>query len=398
MKNFEEKLKSNLDNYEIKTSSEDILNRFEKENKLVTPATKVNSKKKGLFFGLSFGTIALIGASLVIAFTLPGLLNKDDGKNLRPTLSVKESNLLTNELSLLNYNFGSSSTNTTTSFKDLIKNANQLSRFDSDSEDNDDEDTTNQVYDFNQLVDAFNLASDSFYFLSNDLESSLKTVVNEDFKSFTYENVTYYNESSLYNNDTLLYTIYSNYTLKEADENEWNFTGILKENDNYYKINGTKELNSINNEYEIECNIVKNNKLYSVKREIEFDESSYEFEESSLDDKEIYSYEINFDTAENETTVEITKGDEYEFIVNKIDGDNYKLNYNDYLITLKYSNNEKTYTNDAGEAIIKKDWYQGTNPYFFHLELHDRFNKKCARAIKHKKESLCHNCNLLHYY
>src|SRR5574344_2080048 len=111
MKNFEEKLKSNLDNYEIKTSSEDILNRFEKENKLVTPATKVNSKKKGLFFGLSFGTIALIGASLVIAFTLPGLLNKDDGKNLRPTLSVKESNLLTNELSLLNYNFGSSSTN-----------------------------------------------------------------------------------------------------------------------------------------------------------------------------------------------------------------------------------------------------------------------------------------------
>lgn len=351
MKNFEDKLKAKIDTYEIKTSSDDILNRFEKENTYVTSTSRVN-KKKGLFFGISFGTLALIGASVVIALVVPGLFNKEDGSNnLRPTLSTKEGNLLTNELSLLNYNFGNGTNNNVTSFKDLMSNTQQLKKTSNDDDDNENIDDSN--YTFNSLVEAFNLASDSFYFLSNDLESSLKTTIDENFKSFTYENVTYYNESNLYYNDTLLYTIYTNYTLKEADENEWNFVGILKENTSYFKINGTKELNSLNNEYEIECNITKNNKLYSVKREIEQDESSYEFEESNLDGSEVYCYEINFDIEEKETTVSITKDEEYEFIVSKIDTNNYNLNFNNYLISLKYENNQKTYTNSLGEIIIK---------------------------------------------
>lgn len=217
---------------------------------------------------------------------------------------------------------------------------------DDDKDDSDDDDTEaggTTSYTFSELTEAFNLASDSFYFLSNDLETNLKSITSEGFKGFTYQGVTYYNESTIYYNETLLYTVYNNYTLEDDDENEWNFTGLLKENNEYFHIKGTKEFNTNKNEYEIECNINKNNKRYSVSREIEKDESSYEFTEHDLSTNLQYSYEINFDLEENTTTVTIDYKKEYEFLVTKISNSKYHLSIGKFIIELTYVNNEVTY-------------------------------------------------------
>lgn len=360
MNKFEEKIKKEIDTYEIKTSSDSILNRFENQNKT---SKSYKTKNKKLFFGISLGSLTMVAASIIMILTIPGILNQNEKPlpNIKPELTKKEDSLVASELSLLTYklnlnsNISQNLSNTVYLNNTSLFNNSKVEDDDEDDLDNDKEDNeieNDEKVKFETLVDVFELASDSYYFLINEFDNNVKTIVTENFKGFEYKNVTYHNEEKMYYDNTLLYTIYTNYNLKNKDDNEWYFSGLIQENNQYYTINGTKELNQLNNEYEIETNIIKDNILYSVKREIEDGENTYEFEESFISSEELFSYEINFINNDKFSTIEIEKNDSFEFSVEKIDKNNFNLTYESTLIYLNFNGRIKTYTNSLGEIIV----------------------------------------------
>lgn len=354
---YEEKLKENITNYEIKTTSDDILNSYKTNNKELN---KSKNKKK-LFITLSslFSSGILVGACLLTVFLLkPFQNNTNTDSNPNNTsyqslpsydylniLNSKDKNLVGFELSsLLNNTSGSTINGLNKNI--LLKNkiSNSI--------------TIDQNY-FIKVVNNFDLAADSIKTLydSNNNYSLLASNV-----SFTYNNEVFKIRTDIYNNNEVIYSLYINQSSYEVKNNEetWMFEGYINYNEKYYPITLSKEVE--NTELEIETRIIFDNYIAIVSKEIDNDESEYEFEYFDLNNNSIYNFEIESNLIKD-TTIEVSVEDfksnlEYEYLITIVNNDKYSIllddeeNDNTFAFILEFLTN-KVYSKEGFESIYK---------------------------------------------
>lgn len=353
--NYEEKLKENISNYEIKTSSEDILKAYKASNK---KTSRIKSKKK-LFITLSsLFTSGILTEALLLTLLY---INKDEEnisdsnyicypalptKDYLNLLTSKDQNLVGFELSsLLNNNYDSSSINNLNNIR--LLNSNNYTSISID-----------QNY-FIKVVNNFDLAADSIKSLY-DSTSNYSLLASE--VSFSYNNEIFNIKTDIYNNNNIIYSLYINQTSYQIKNNKetWIYSGYINYFDSYYPFTLSKEIK--NNELEIESKIVFDDYIAIVSKEIENDESEYEFEYMDLNNNPIYNYEIE-SNLNKDPGVEISIEDyktnlEYEYITTIINNNKYSILLDDedndinFTFTLEFLTN-KVYSKEGLNNIYK---------------------------------------------
>lgn len=298
-------------NYQIKTTSEEILNTYRLEqsinkNKVDTSKTK---KKKFLMISIPSLTGALaLGAVLLVVF-LPSKENipdKPGGDVINPPIidpsfvGVSDSTELTSEL-LTFSTFNNSGKYSTTS----------LNKF------RDQNNVTQE--DFDTIINEF----DNTYFGVSSLFSLNNTkVIDENFNS-TINNETYLYKSSIYINDnTLIGTFYYNNLTEFTEEDETNsyLKGLYVTNNLTYTVylNNEIELEHFESEQELEAlfiNINDSNDIYKVSKESETEgqgsENSYSYEiyetinDIYNEDNYVYKVHYSIETTGNHEEIEL---------------------------------------------------------------------------------------------
>ncbi len=308
---YEQKIHDELSNYEIKLNSDDVLAKFKaQEIKKPKKIKKSNNKNKSLLISLSS---LLGGGALVCACTLPFILNRNgnnDGNenttisvntgNLIPILNQNDANLLSFEIvSLMSGNESS----TTQALNPIILS--KKSSFNKENINN----NIDQNY-FSKVVNAYDLAAESVHSLfSSSNNFDLKAY--ED--NFTYNNKTFNVRSDVLNNDVVIYSLYINedaYFAEDDDEETWLYSGYIKVDNKYYPITCEKEAET--GEYEIECIIEFEDYIGSVSKEVEIDESEYQFSYiDKIRKEELYTFEIESNLIKNNTDNQIEVSVEY---------------------------------------------------------------------------------------
>lgn len=298
-------------NYQIKTTSEEILNTYRLEqsinkNKVDTSKTK---KKKFLMISIPSLTGALaLGAVLLVVF-LPSKKNIPDnpgGDVINPPIidpsfvGVSDSTELTSEL-LTFSTFNNSGKYSTTS----------LNKF------RDQNNVTQE--DFDTIINEF----DNTYFGVSSLFSLNNTkVIDENFNS-TINNETFLYKSSIYINDnTLIGTFYYNNLTEFTEEDETNsyLKGLYVTNNLTYTVylNNEIELEHFESEQELEAlfiNINDSNDIYKVSKESETEgqgsENSYSYEiyetinDIYNEDNYVYKVHYSIETTGNHEEIEL---------------------------------------------------------------------------------------------
>lgn len=363
-------------NYQIKTTSEEILNTYRLEqsinkNKVDTSKTK---KKKFLMISIPSLTGALaLGAVLLVVF-LPSKKNITDnpgGDVINPPIidpsfvGVSDSTELTSEL-LTFSTFNNSGKYSTTS----------LNKF------RDQNNVTQE--DFDTIINEF----DNTYFGVSSLFSLNNTkVIDENFNS-TINNETYLYKSSIYINDnTLIGTFYYNNLTEFTEEDETNsyLKGLYVTNNLTYTVylNNEIELEHFESEQELEAlfiNINDSNDIYKVSKESETEgqgsENSYSYEiyetinDIYNEDNYVYKVHYSIETTGNheEIELEITRKEnrtEHTYIFQDIlkVSDNVYTFYAEYenertdeelefFVTLTIENANRIYTSGNFEKIF----------------------------------------------
>ena len=359
--------------YEIRTSSTEILNLFKTQEEVKTKETpkREHLKKKYVFggIGLSVGAIAI--CSLALFFVMN---NGGEQGNVNPPVlePITSSNVLGNELLTLS-SFNSYGENTVNNRLALFKKSKSILK----------------ETDFEKIVNDYDSIQGGILNILNK-EENIKVEVQKEV-NFVYENVTYRYCDNYYSYIDDFSTPFMSFYYNDLSEVNFstefsrNDKYLVKLNDSYYDcyIAQESEIEEDEKEEEIKilCTNEQNNEFILIEKENEYEgrevENSYSISYfSSLSDfeRENFDYTLTYDLEkegnkeELEISVEtpLSKSEfqnislknnnplTYEFLVeyeNEIDD----IEVEDLLVTLAYENDQRIYTSDRyNYQIIKK--------------------------------------------
>lgn len=359
--------------YEIKTSSTEILNLFKAQEEVKTKENpkREHLKKKYVFggIGLSVGAIAI--CSLALFFVMN---NGGEQGNVNPPVlePITSSNVLGNELLTLS-SFNSYGENTVNNRLALFKKSKSILK----------------ETDFEKIVNDYDSIQGGILNILNK-EENIKVEVQKEV-NFVYENVTYRYCDNYYSYIDDFATPFMSFYYN--DFSEVNFSTEFSRNDKYLvKLNNSyydcyiaqeSEIEEDEKEEEIKilCTNEQNNEFILIEKENEYEgrevENSYsisyfsslfELERENFDYTLTYDLEKEGNKEELEISVEtpLSKSEfqnislknnnplTYEFLVeyeNEIDD----IEVEDLLVTLAYENDQRIYTSDRyNYQIIKK--------------------------------------------
>ena len=360
-------------NYEIKTSSTEILNLFKAQEEVKTKETpkREHLKKKYVFggIGLSVGAIAI--CSLALFFVMN---NGGEQGNVNPPVlePITSSNVLGNELLTLS-SFNSYGENTVNNRLALFKKSKSILK----------------ETDFEKIVNDYDSIQGGILNILNK-EENIKVEVQKEI-NFVYENVTYRYCDNYYSYTDDFSAPFMSFYYNDLSEVNFstefsrNDKYLVKLNDSYYDcyIAQESEIEEDEKEEEIKilCTNEQNNEFILIEKENEYEgrevENSYSISYfSSLSDfeRENFDYTLTYDLEkegnkeELEISVEtpLSKSEfqnislknnnplTYEFLVeyeNEIDD----IEVEDLLVTLAYENDQRIYTSDRyNYQIVKK--------------------------------------------
>ena len=359
--------------YEIKTSSIEILNLFKAQEEVKEKETpkREHLKKKYVFggIGLSVGAIAI--CSLALFFVMN---NGGEQGNVNPPVlePITSSNVLGNELLTLS-SFNSYGENTVNNRLALFKKSKSILK----------------ETDFEKIVNDYDSIQGGILNILNK-EENIKVEVQKEI-NFVYENVTYRYCDNYYSyTDDFSAPFMSFYY---NDLNDVNFSTefsrndkyLVKLNDSYYDcyIAQESEIEEDEKEEEIKilCTNEQSNEFILIEKENEYEgrevENSYSISYfSSLSDfeRENFDYTLTYDLEKegNKEELEISvetplsksefqnislKNNDpltYEFLV-EYENEINDIEVEDLLVTLAYENDQRIYTSDRyNYQIIKK--------------------------------------------
>ena len=358
--------------YEIKTSSIEILNLFKAQEEVKTKETpkREHLKKKYVFggIGLSVGAIAICSLALFFVMNNGGEQGHVNPPVLEP---ITSSNVLGNELLTLS-SFNSYGENTVNNRLALFKKSKSILK----------------ETDFEKIVNDYDSIQGGILNILNK-EENIKVEVQKEI-NFVYENVTYRYCDNYYSYaDDFSAPFMSFYY---SDLSEVNFSTefsrndkyLVKLNDSYYDcyIAQESEIEEDEKEEEIKilCTNEQNNEFILIEKENEYEgrevENSYSisyFSSLSHFERENFDYTLTYDLEKegNKEELEISvetplsksefqnislKNNDpitYEFLVeyeNEIDD----IEVEDLLVTLAYENDQRIYTSDRYNYQITK--------------------------------------------
>ena len=359
--------------YEIKTSSIEILNLFKAQEEVKTKETpkREHLKKKYVFggIGLSVGAIAI--CSLALFFVMN---NGGEQGNVNPPVlePITSSNVLGNELLTLS-SFNSYGENVVNNSLALFKKSKSILK----------------ETDFGKIVNDYDSIQGGILNILNK-EENIKVEVQKEI-NFVYENVTYRYCDNYYSYIDDFATPFMSFYYNDLSEVNFstefsrNDKYLVKLNDSYYDCyiaqENEIEEDEMEEEIKILCTNEQNNEFILIEKENEYEgrevENSYSISYfSSLSDfeRENFDYTLTYDLEkegnkeELEISVEtpLSKSEfqnislknnnplTYEFLVeyeNEIDD----IEVEDLLVTLAYENGQRIYTSDRyNYQIIKK--------------------------------------------
>ena len=359
--------------YEIKTSSIEILNLFKAQEEVKAKETpkREHLKKKYVFggIGLSVGAIAI--CSLALFFVMN---NGGEQGNVNPPVlePITSSNVLGNELLTLS-SFNSYGENTVNNRLALFKKSKSILK----------------ETDFEKIVNDYDSIQGGILNILNK-EENIKVELQKEI-NFVYENGTYRYCDNYYSYIDDFATPFMSFYYNDLSEVNFstdfsrNDKYLVKLNDSYYDcyIAQESEIEEDEKEEEIKilCTNEQNNEFILIEKENEYEgrevENSYsisyfsslsDFERENFDYTLTYDLEIEGNKEELEISVEtpLSKSEfqnislknnnplTYEFLVeyeNEIDD----IEVEDLLVTLAYENDQRIYTSDRyNYQIIKK--------------------------------------------
>lgn len=329
------KIKDELEQYEIKTSSKEILNRFYEVRD-----SKVKEKKNGCFI-FKLASSLLLAASFTFAFIKLIIPNGHKGvdpsnQNTLPLGATlieddKENHVafqLLSGVSLLDFIDNEATTN-------LMVRRQQT--------------TKSQFFD---IVDVFDKANELIR--GKSFTNIEKKVYQGDFE---VGNKTYPYMMEIDNqNDEAIRIYYDSRIEKEGkNETETEFHGEIHLNQQIFTILGEKEEDKNDKEFEVTIFIDRDNYI-EIEQEIEKDSYEYQY---LIHEKGKKVYEIEYSIEGNNTTLEISNNvNKYEFNINE--KDNYTFIEYAFLnlrgtITLSFTEEGRIYIDNVTlEEIIKK--------------------------------------------
>ena len=362
--------------YQVKTSSSEILNLFKAQEEVKTKETpkREHLKKKYVFggFGLSVGAIAI--CSLALFFVMN---NGGEQGNVNPPVlePITSSNVLGNELlTLSSFNsYGENTVNNLNNRLALFKKSKSILK----------------ETDFEKIVNDYDSIQGGILNILNK-EENIKVEVQKEI-NFVYENVTYRYCDNYYSYIDDFATPFMSFYYNDLSEVNFstefsrNDKYLVKLNDSYYDCYIAQESeieeDEMEDEIKILCTNEQNNEFILIEKENEYEgrevENSYSISYfSSLSDleRENFGYTLTYDLEkegnkeELEISVEtpLSKSEfqnislknnnplTYEFLVeyeNEIDD----IEVEDLLVTLAYENDQRIYTSDRyNYQIIKK--------------------------------------------
>lgn len=362
--------------YQVKTSSSEILNLFKAQEEVKTKETpkREHLKKKYVFggFGLSVGAIAI--CSLALFFVMN---NGGEQGNVNPPVlePITSSNVLGNELlTLSSFNsYGENTVNNLNNRLALFKKSKSILK----------------ETDFEKIVNDYDSIQGGILNILNK-EENIKVEVQKEI-NFVYENVTYRYCDNYYSYIDDFATPFMSFYYNDLSEVNFstefsrNDKYLVKLNDSYYDCyiaqESVIEEDEKEEEIKILCTNEQNNEFILIEKENEYEgrevENSYSISYfSSLSDleRENFGYTLTYDLEkegnkeELEISVEtpLSKSEfqnislknnnplTYEFLVeyeNEIDD----IEVEDLLVTLAYENDQRIYTSDRyNYQIVKK--------------------------------------------
>lgn len=359
--------------YEIKTSSTEILNLFNAQEEVKTKETpkREHLKKKYVFggIGLSVGAIAI--CSLALFFVMN---NGGEQGNVNPPVlePITSSNVLGNELLTLS-SFNSYGENTVNNRLALFKKSKSILK----------------ETDFEKIVNDYDSIQGGILNILNK-EENIKVEVQKEI-NFVYENVTYrycdnyYSYTDDFNAPFMSFYYNDLSEVNFSTEFSRNDKYLVKLNDSYYDcyIAQESEIEEDEKEEEIKilCTNKQNNEFILIEKENEYEgrevENSYSISYfSSLSDleRENFGYTLTYDLEKegNKEELEISvetplsksefqnislKNNDpitYEFLV-EYENEKDDIEVEDLLVTLAYENDQRIYTSDRyNYQIVKK--------------------------------------------
>ena len=359
--------------YEIKTSSIEILNLFKAQEEVKTKETpkREHLKKKYVFggIGLSVGAIAI--CSLALFFVMN---NGGEQGNVNPPVlePITSSNVLGNELLTLS-SFNSYGENTVNNRLALFKKSKSILK----------------ETDFEKIVNDYDSIQGGILNILNK-EENIKVEVQKEI-NFVYENVTYRYCDNYYSYIDDFSTPFMSFYYNDLSEVNFstefsrNDKYLVKLNDSYYDcyIAQESEIEEDEKEEEIKilCTNEQNNEFILIEKENEYEgrevENSYSISYfSSLSDfeRENFDYTLTYDLEKegNKEELEISvetplsksefqnislKNNDpltYEFLV-EYENEINDIEVEDLLVTLAYENDQRIYTSDRyNYQIVKK--------------------------------------------
>lgn len=359
--------------YEIKTSSSEILNLFKAQEEVKTKETpkREHLKKKYVFggIGLSVGAIAI--CSLALFFVMN---NGGEQGNVNPPVlePITSSNVLGNELLTLS-SFNSYGENTVNNRLALFKKSKSILK----------------ETDFEKIVNDYDSIQGGILNILNK-EENIKVELQKEI-NFVYENVTYRYCDNYYSYIDDFATPFMSFYYNDLSEVNFstdfirNDKYLVKLNDSYYDCYIAQESeieeDEMEEEIKILCTNEQNNEFILIEKENEYEgrevENSYsisyfsslsDFESENFDYTLTYDLEKEGNKEELEISVEtpLSKSEfqnislknnnplTYEFLVeyeNEIDD----IEVENLLVTLAYENDQRIYTSDRyNYQIVKK--------------------------------------------
>ena len=359
--------------YEIKTSSTEILNLFKAQEEVKAKETpkREHLKKKYVFggIGLSVGAIAI--CSLALFFVMN---NGGEQGNVNPPVlePITSSNVLGNELLTLS-SFNSYGENTVNNRLALFKKSKSILK----------------ETDFEKIVNDYDSIQGGILNILNK-EENIKVEVQKEV-NFVYENATYRYCDNYYSYTDDFSAPFMSFYYNDLSEVNFstefsrNDKYLVKLNDSYYDCYIAQESeieeDEMEDEIKILCTNEQNNEFILIEKENEYEgrevENSYSISYfSSLSDfeRENFDYTLTYDLEkegnkeELEISVEtpLSKSEFqnislkknnpiiYEFLV-EYENEINDIEVEDLLVTLAYENDQRIYTSDRYDyQIIKK--------------------------------------------
>ena len=359
--------------YEIKTSSSEILNLFKAQEEVKEKETpKREHLKKKYFFGgigLSVGAIAICSLALFFVMNSGGEQGNVNPPVLEP---ITSSNVLGNELLTLS-SFNSYGENTVNNRLALFKKSKSILK----------------ETDFEKIVNDYDSIQGGILNILNK-EENIKVELQKEI-NFVYENVTYRYCDNYYSYIDDFATPFMSFYYNDLSEVNFstdfsrNDKYLVKLNDSYYDCYIAQESeieeDEMEEEIKILCTNEQNNEFILIEKENEYEgrevENSYsisyfsslsDFESENFDYTLTYDLEKEGNKEELEISVEtpLSKSEfqnislknnnplTYEFLV-EYESEIDDIEVEDLLITLAYDNDQRIYTSDRYDyQIIKK--------------------------------------------